>query len=180
MLVPNRVKWPHEYILSEYISYDQLSVTQWVAGFGRIMREEQSFEVKNSMLDYLTSLFDDANDFSWDAANASHMVLLCRMEQGEIKSYTEVENIDRVRRANAQRHSYPTANVQNFKTFSQKFGKTMPFIFYNQGTCNQPKTHETKGIVYRHICAMCFTNGKAFNHAKVDYKNKLKKLSKNE
>ena len=39
-------------------------------------------EIKDSMLDYLVSLFDDANDFSWDAAKASHAVLLCRMEEG--------------------------------------------------------------------------------------------------
>ena len=130
-----------------------------MAGFGRIMKEEQNSEIKDSMLDYFISLFDDANDFSWDAAKASHAVLLCRMEQGEIKSYTEVEKIDRVRRANAQRHSYPTANVQNSKKISQKSGKTMLCIFYNQGTCNQPRTHETKGIMYRHIWAACFTNG---------------------
>ena len=100
--------------------YDQLSATQWVAGFGRIMREEQNSEIKDAMLDYLISLFDDANDFSWDAAKASHAVLLCRMEQGEIKSYTEVEKIDRVRRASAQRHSYPTAIVQNSKKIPPK------------------------------------------------------------
>ena len=98
------------------------------------------------MLDYLVSLFDDANDFSWDAAKASHAVLLCRMEQDEITSYNEVEKIDRVRRANAQRHTYPTSNTQNSKKIPPpKFGKTMPCIFYNQGTCNQPRTHETKG-----------------------------------
>ena len=111
VLVPNRVKWPHEYVLSgnskERISYDQLSITQWVAGFCRIMKEEKNSEIKDSMLDYLVSLFDDANDFSWDAAKASHAVLLCRMEQGEIRNYTELEKIDRIRRAHAQRHSQP-------------------------------------------------------------------------
>ena len=111
VLVPNRVKWPHEYVLSgnskERISYDQLSITQWVAGFGRIMKEEKNSEIKDSMLDYLVSLFDDANDFSWDAAKASHAVLLCRMEQGEIRNYTELEKIDRIRRAHAQRHNQP-------------------------------------------------------------------------
>ena len=45
------------------------------------------------MLDYLISLFDDANDFSWDVAKASHAILLCRMEQGEIKYYTEVKKL---------------------------------------------------------------------------------------
>ena len=43
------------------------------------------------MLDYLVSLFDDANNFSWDVAKASDAVLLCRMEQGEIKNYAQVE-----------------------------------------------------------------------------------------
>ena len=90
VLVPNKVKWPHEYVLSgshkERVSYDQLSIIQWVTGFCRIMRDEQDKTIQNSMLDYLIALFDDANDFSWDAAKASHAVLLCRMEQGEIKT----------------------------------------------------------------------------------------------
>ena len=45
VLVSNRVKWPHEYVLSgsskERTTYDQMSVVQWVAGFCRIMREEK-------------------------------------------------------------------------------------------------------------------------------------------
>ena len=184
VLVPNRVKWPHEYVLSgnskERISYDQLSITQWMAGFGRIMKEETNSEIKDSMLDYLISLLDDANAFSWDAAKASHAVLLCRMEQGEIKDYTESHKIDRIRRAHAQRHSYSSQNHQNVNKIGPKNVKSMPCIFYNKGTCNQPKTHETKGILYRHICSVCFTNGKAFNHSEVECKNKLRKLSKNE
>ena len=38
VLVKNRVRWPHEHVLSglnkERISYDQLNITQWVAEFG--------------------------------------------------------------------------------------------------------------------------------------------------
>ena len=45
VLVPNCVKWPHEYVLSgmskECVSYDQMSVTQGVAGFCRIMKEKK-------------------------------------------------------------------------------------------------------------------------------------------
>ena len=108
VIVPNRVKWPHEYILSgsqkESVSYDQLSVTQWMAGFCHIMKEEQNSKNQKFMLDYLISLLDGVNDFSWDAAKASHAVLLCRMEQGKVVSYQEIDKIDRIRRANAQRH----------------------------------------------------------------------------
>ena len=35
------------------------------------------------MLDYIISLMDDANDFSWGAAKVSQMFVLCGMEQGE-------------------------------------------------------------------------------------------------
>ena len=155
VLVPNRVKWPHEYILSgnfkERISYDQLSVTQWMAGFGRIMKEEKNPEIKDSMFDYLVSLFDNANDFSWDVAKASHAVLLCRMEQGEITSYKGTLT--------------PLQMLKIQKKFLRKLAILCPAF----GTCNQPRT-----------LPACFTNGKAFNHAEVNCKNKLKKLSKNE
>ena len=57
------------------------------------------------LLDYLISLLDDCNDFSWSSAKASHAVLLCGMEQGEIKDFTETDKIDRVRRAHVQRHT---------------------------------------------------------------------------
>ena len=48
----------------------------------------------------MISLLDDAQDLSQQAAKASHAVLLCRMEQGEISDWTQVEKIDRVRRTN--------------------------------------------------------------------------------
>ena len=82
------MKWPHEYILlgltKELVSYDQLSVTQWVAGFGRTMRDESDLEVRQHMLDYMISLMDDASDFSWtqcycvvwNRERSDHMLIL--------------------------------------------------------------------------------------------------------
>ena len=74
VLVPHRVKWPQEYVLSgtkkERVQYDNLTVTQWVAGFCHIMTEESNVENKEHMLDYLIQLLEDANVFSWDAAKA--------------------------------------------------------------------------------------------------------------
>ena len=128
-MVKNRIKWPHEYILSglnkEKVSYDQLSVTQWVAGFGRTMRDELDPEIRQHMLEYMISLMDDANDFSWISAQASHVVLLCRMEHREVKLYSDTLAIDRIRRANAQKHvtvsqtSYPQNSV-----YGKNYGKT--------------------------------------------------------
>ena len=184
VMVKHKVKWPHEYILSgsnkERVSYDQLSVVQWVAGFCRIMKEEKNSESKEFMLDYLVSLLDDAQDFSWEVAKASHAVLLCRMEQGEIENYSQIDKIDRIRRANAQRHTY--SNSQFHKKSVKKIQKVMPCHYFNQGTCSHSKSHDTKGVRYNHVCSACFSNGKNFPHAEVQCKNKLMKIpvSKNE
>ena len=66
---------------------------------------------------------DDANDFSWDAAKASHAVLLCRMEQGEVKNYTQTDKIERIRWANAQRYITQQLHLYKIllpKTLAQK------------------------------------------------------------
>ena len=44
-------------------------------------------KIREHMLD----LLDDTTDLSWPLAKTSHAVLLCRMEQGEIKSWLETE-----------------------------------------------------------------------------------------
>ena len=120
--VNQRVKWPHEFVLAgtskDRLNYNQLNIIQWMAGFCRIMRDEENLQTRGHMLDYLIALLDDSNDFSWQAAKASHAVLLCRMEQGEIASWTETEKMDRIQRANAQRHTsrpLPNNGGQKFK-----------------------------------------------------------------
>ena len=52
---------------------------------------------------------------------ASHAILMCRMEQGEVNDYTKTDKIDRIRRANAQKYLNPSSEfLQN-----SKFKKTV-------------------------------------------------------
>ena len=173
--VGKRIRWPHEYVLAgstkELVSCNQLTPIQWMAGFCRSMREEINEKNREFMLDYLVNLLEDTTDFSWAAAKASHAVLLCRMEQGEVKDWSEVKKIDRIRRAHAQRHV--TANVgsnpknQDRAQFAP--AKFTPCIYYNRNACSQTKTHETKGVLYRHICSACWTSdNKAYGHSQAD------------
>ena len=78
------VKWPQEFVLSgstkEHISYDQLTLPQWMAGFCHTMREETNQNLCDHMLNYLIDLMDYTNDFSWSAAKASHAIFLCRID----------------------------------------------------------------------------------------------------
>ena len=116
VFVNHKVRWAHEFVLSgqkkDRVTYNQLSPVQWLAGFCITIREESDVTVRDHMLDYVIDLLDDATDFSWASAKASHAVLLCRLEQGEIKSWSETEKIDRVRRAYAQTHTTALKNAQ--------------------------------------------------------------------
>ena len=64
VFVNNRVKWPHEFILSgtnkERISYDQLSPVQWMAVFCRTMRDQPDAKIHEHMLNYVIHLLEDA------------------------------------------------------------------------------------------------------------------------
>ena len=149
VMVKNRVKWPHEYVLTgaskERVSYDNLTAVQWMAGFCRTMKDEQNLLMRDHMLDYVISLLEDTSDFSWSAAKASHAVLLCRMEQGEIKNFSETEKSDRIRRANAQKH-VSTQNLAN-QSLDEKTTRSMVCTYFNQGKCVHNKTHVTKNVL---------------------------------
>ena len=90
----SQVPWPQNYILGgnskTRVSYDSLSMSQWVAGFSSIVREETDPEIRNAMLEYLTDLMEDSHDFGWLSAKASHAVLLCRMEEQKV-NWLDVE-----------------------------------------------------------------------------------------
>ena len=84
VMVKNRIKWPHEFVLTrstkQRVSNDQLIPIQWMAVFGCTMKEGEKLEMKEHMFDYFIAFLEDANDFSWSVAKASHAVLLCLME----------------------------------------------------------------------------------------------------
>ena len=104
--VKRQVPWPQNFVLGgnnkSRISYDALNWCQWVSGFATIAREEKNLDVKNAMLEYLSEIMEDANDFSWQSAKASHAVLLCRMEEGKVQ-WHETHKLDQIRRSHAQR-----------------------------------------------------------------------------
>ena len=81
--VKRMVDWPENFILTGSLknrpTYDDLTLTQWVAGFVRCI-QEKSEEASTCMLDYLGNLMEDASDFSWESAKASHAIVLTNME----------------------------------------------------------------------------------------------------
>ena len=182
VVVAKKVTWPHEYILGgtsrQHITFDQLNLTQFVNGFVRGVLDEENQNVRQQMLSYLCDLMEDANDFSWASAKASHAVLLCEMERGTLE-WANTERIDRIRRAHAQRHN--PGNKQNWARNQDPQRKPWFCKSYQGGTCPHNADHELNGKTQRHICAYCITQGRNMTHPEKDcYFAKRQKQSKNE
>ena len=101
------MSWPHEHILGgqnrQRLTYDQITMPQFVQGFVKNILDEQNEQNREHMLQYLGDIMEDASDFSWQSAKASHAVLLCEMERGKV-TWQDTARIDRVRRAYVQKH----------------------------------------------------------------------------
>ena len=166
------VPWPHNYILTgntkSRATYDNLSMSQWVAGICQIIREQSDLTVKNQMLDYISDLMEDSHDFVWQAAKGCHAVLLVKMEEGKV-TWGDTNKIDRIRRAHTQKiQSGQVSGAGNKK--SVKSRTPLPCRFYQKGTCGQSQDHENGGQSYLHVCSVCFKNGKSYSHPSKDCK----------
>ena len=105
VIVQQKVSWPHEHILGgqnrQRLTYDQITMPQFVQGFVKNILDEQNLQNREHMLQYLGDVMEDASDFSWQSTKASHTVLLCEMERGKV-TWQDTTRIDRVRRAYAK------------------------------------------------------------------------------
>ena len=127
---------------------------------------------KDTMISYLADLMEDATDFTWQRAKASHAVLLCEMERGTLQ-WEDGDRIDRIRRAHAQKHISVAKSAWAKNEKKPWFCKN-----FQSNSCTHQKDHEVNGRLNKHICAFCLTLGKQLNHSE---KNCLtKQNSKNE
>ena len=169
--------WPQDTILGgntkQRVTYDQLTITQFVQGFARNMLDEDCHETREKMLWYLSDLMEDATDFLWGSAKALHAVLLCEMERGTV-NWSNTSRIDRIRGAHAQKH---INQKQNWARTHDSFKKPWFCKLFQNGQCSHSKDHELAGKLHRHICAYCLSQGRILPHAEKECTTK--KLSKN-
>ena len=160
--VQEKVAWPHEHILGgqtrQRVTYDQLTMPQFVQGFVKNILDEKNLDNREFMLRYLGDIMEDTSDFSWVSAKASHAVLLCEMERGQVV-WSDTSRIDRIRRAHAQKH-------QSRQNWGYRQQEKRPWFCknYQTGSCNFNKDHEVGGKLHRHICAYCVSQGRQLNH----------------
>ena len=174
LTVKHKIPWPQNHILAgaskSRVTYDSLSTFQWVSGFCAIIKDKSDVNTKNSMLEYLSELMEDAQDFGWTSAKGAHAVLLYKMEEGKL-NWAMTEKIYRIRRAHAQK----VVNNASKKSSTELPG--IPCKFYQNQKCPHKGDHHTSGQFYRHICSYCNTLGKRFPHALKDCRNSKKSSS---
>ena len=65
--VQQKVSWPHEHILGgqnrQSLTYDQITMAQFVQGFMKNILDEQTQQNREHMLQYLGDIMEDASDF---------------------------------------------------------------------------------------------------------------------
>ena len=127
--------------------------------------DEKDESVREKMLVYLSDLMEDANDFSWASAKASHAVLLCEIERGTVNS-SNTSHINRIRRAHDQRHT--TSNKQGWVRNQDPHQKPWFCKVYQTGSCQYTADHDLNGKTHKHICAFCLTQGRHMTHPEKD------------
>ena len=65
--------------------------------------DEKDNSKREKLISYMSDLMEDATDFSWQGAKAGHAVLCCELGRGSV-SWNDVDRIDRIRRAHAQKY----------------------------------------------------------------------------
>ena len=162
--VKQQVPWPQNYVLAgtskSRVTYDSLSTFQWMAGVCAIIREEKTTKVKNAMLDYLSELMEDAQDFGWASAKGAHALILCRMEEGKV-NWLNADKLDRLRRAHAQKVVNNNSSTgQGSKSKNESQGVLCKY--FQSGKCSHKTEHTTNGQLYKHLCSHCHSLGKKF------------------
>ena len=114
---------------------------------------------KECMLDYLGNLMEDASDFSWEAAKASHAIALTNMEADRLK-WTDTDKLDRIRISHAQRHvnlgQIANAKVSLLKKQKNNNSKNGVICrYFQERSCKFATHHRTAIQYFRYVCESC-------------------------
>ena len=190
--VPNKTKgkkekvevvWPQDCAfvghLRARVSYEQLTQAQFVLGFLRSVQEEQDVHIKGNMIEYLTELFQNVCDHSWQAAKGAHLVVMTKMEEGLV-TWSDLKKVNKVRKTYVRATSNPSSSQVENNSNSNKKGSRKPSSIpckeYNEGRCQKPTDHDQGLITHKHVCAYCmYTYSRLYNHSEAQCNNKRRK-----
>ena len=179
------VVWPQDCAfvghLRARVSYEQLTQAQFVLGFLRSVQEEPNVHIKGNMIEYLTELFQNVCDHSWQAAKGAHLVVMTKMEEGLV-TWSDLKKVNKVRKTYVRATSNPSSSQVENNNNSNKKGSRKPSSIpckeYNEGRCQKSTDHDQGLITHKHVCAYCmYTYSRLYNHSETQCNNKRRKNS---
>jgi hypothetical protein len=159
------------------LSYEDLSIYQWVQGFLAIVLMQDNSEVIRSMISHMQSLFTEASFSGWDPAKFAHGCVLTDLEDG-IYSWSDGERLAEARRRGVQLRqtewvqeqaarrgdSSPPSQRITRSNKQSKGGsnnnrsdkKTVRVCnYFNNQKCRFDNNHERGDVCWLHVCAKC-------------------------
>lgn len=163
--VVRRQLWPHSELsmgyVSKSISYDELTLEEFVAGYSAILLLPQvSSHERTHRTEHLGALMYLASIYEWPAVRSFHAAVLSEIERGRLNwgdSFIHLENRTLAglhKKAKEQKRPAPSSS--NAVLFCRD---------YQKGSCSYSKDHyamlkgEKKWLC--HICAACWVKDKA-------------------
>ena len=159
------VTWPQDCAfvghLRARVTYDQLTQAQFVLGFLRSVQEESDMYVRSNMIEYLTELFQNVCDHSWQAAKGAHLVVMTKMEEGLI-TWNDLKKVNKVRKTyvNSNNSSHSSQGDNSNSNHNKKGNRkpsSVPCKDYNDGRCSRTGDHDQGLITHKHVCAYCLS-----------------------
>ncbi len=132
---------------------------------------------------YVADLMLDCADFGFECAKGAHSVILSQIEEGNL-TWANPQQIAHVRRSHNYRanvglnqvtEQYNGANQSGFST-NIKFNSTSVNVktckMYQNNTCQASSHHKVGDTLYKHVCAYCYRDGKAYPHPEGECRRK--------
>ena len=175
-----KVAWTHDNVPGDVtrqrVTYDQLSLTQFIQGFTRNFLDESDNKTGEQMMWYLNDLTEDVTEVLWASAKAAHSVLLCEKERGTV-CWSDTSRIDQITGAHAQKHNH--FGKQNWATKGQDSKKPCYCKLYQIGQCQFSKDDEYGGKIQKHISSFCLSQGHISGHPEKECQNSKCHISQN-
>ena len=152
---PPELRWPNEGFVGgtnrKRLSYDDMSIPQWVAGQLNNISQIQDNSLLRLVLDQVIAAMRDASSLPWVAVRGAWVSSMHDMEEGRL-TWRDTTQWAINRLSNAQ------VAMLNSQAVSQTKGRVCRY--YNEGACSFDGHHG----LYKHFCSYCFRQGKSNNH----------------
>ena len=163
-------KWPHSFLNPSFVNsrernYEDLSISEFVAGFMTILEDEDSEDRRIHRSEHLKELMYLSTRFKWRNILDYHGACLTQIERGHLKwgssfQLLQITTLSGGFLAQSNRGGY---SGQSGSVNPQTPKRTEGVVFckgYQRGTCQQDKDHYGiffgKQRLMRHICGNCW------------------------